>query len=38
LQAAIDRAEGKCRDLEAEQPEAKRSAKVLSLLPRAADA
>jgi hypothetical protein len=37
LQAAIERAEGKRRDLEAEQPEAKRSAKVLSMLPRAAE-
>lgn len=37
LQAAIDRAESKRRELEAEQPEAKQSARVLSILPRAAD-
>lgn len=37
LHAAIDRAEGKRRELEAEQPEAKQLAKVLSILPRAAD-
>ena len=37
LQAAIDRAEGKRRELEAEQPEAKQSARVLSVLPRAAE-
>jgi hypothetical protein len=37
LQAAIGRAEGKRRELEAEQPEAKRSATVLSVLPRAAE-
>jgi hypothetical protein len=36
IQAAIDRAEAKRRELEAQQPEAKRSAKVLSILPRAA--
>jgi site-specific DNA recombinase len=37
LQAAIERAEGKRRELEAEQPEARQSAKMLSILPRAAD-
>jgi hypothetical protein len=36
LQAAIDRAEGKRRELQDQQPEAKRSAKVLSMLPEAA--
>lgn len=37
LQAAIERAEAKRRALEVEQPEAKQSAKMLSILPRAAD-
>lgn len=38
LQAAIDRLESKRRALVAEQPEAKASARVLSMLPKAADA
>jgi site-specific DNA recombinase len=38
LQAAIERAEGKRAELLAAQPGAKASAKVLSMLPRAADA
>jgi len=38
LQAAIERAEGKRAALLAAQPSAKRSAKVLSMLPRAAEA
>jgi hypothetical protein len=37
LQAAIDRAEAKRRELENQQPVAKASAKVLSILPRAAE-
>jgi site-specific DNA recombinase len=37
LQAAIDRAEEKRRDLEAQQPSARASAKLLSILPRAAE-
>lgn len=37
LEAAIDRAEGKLRELEAQMPAAKASAKVLSILPRAAE-
>jgi hypothetical protein len=37
IQAAIDRAEEKRRELEQQQPEARASAKVLSMLPRAAD-
>lgn len=37
LQAAIERAEAKRRDLEHQQPEAKASARLLSLLPRAAE-
>jgi DNA invertase Pin-like site-specific DNA recombinase len=36
IQAAIDRAEGKRRELQDQQPEAKESAKVLSIMPRAA--
>jgi hypothetical protein len=36
IQAAIDRAEGKRRELQAQQPEAIQSAKVLSMLPKAA--
>lgn len=36
IQAAIARAEGKRRELEEQQPEAKQSARVLSFLPRAA--
>jgi len=36
LQAAIDRAEAKRKELENQQPVAKASAKVLSILPRAA--
>jgi len=36
IQAAIDRAEEKHRELETQQPAAKQSAKVLSILPRAA--
>jgi site-specific DNA recombinase len=36
LEAALERAEAKRRELEAQQPEAKASAKVLSMLPRAA--
>ena len=38
LQAAIERAEGKRAELLAAQPGARRSAKVLSMLPRAAEA
>ena len=37
LQAAIDKAEQKRRELEAQQPAAKASAKMLSILPRAAE-
>jgi site-specific DNA recombinase len=37
IQAAIDRAVAKREELEAQRPEAKRSAKVLSILPRAAE-
>jgi site-specific DNA recombinase len=37
LQAAIERAEAKRRDLERQQPAAKASAKLFSLLPRAAE-
>jgi site-specific DNA recombinase len=37
IQAALDRAGQKRRELEAEQPEAKASAKVLSILPKAAE-
>jgi len=37
MQAAIDRAETKRRELEAQQPEARGSAKVLAMLPRAAN-
>jgi site-specific DNA recombinase len=37
MQAAIERAEAKRRELEQQQPEAKQSAKVLSILPRAAE-
>ena len=37
IQAAIDRAEDKRRELEAQQPRARESAKVLSMLPRAAE-
>jgi hypothetical protein len=37
LQVAIDRAEQKRRELESEQPAAKQSAKVLSILPKAAE-
>lgn len=37
LQAAIDRAEAKRKELENQQPAAKASAKVLTLLPRAAE-
>ena len=37
IQAAIDRAEAKRRELQDQQPEAKASAKVLSMLPRAAE-
>jgi site-specific DNA recombinase len=37
LQAAIDRAEAKRRELEAQQPEYRGGAKVLAMLPRAAD-
>ena len=36
LQAAIDRAEGKRAELEARQPSAKASAKILTMLPKAA--
>jgi site-specific DNA recombinase len=36
IQAAIDRAEGKRRELQAAQPAARASAKVLTMLPRAA--
>jgi len=38
LQAAVERAEAKRADLLATQPLAKRSAKLLTILPRAADA
>lgn len=38
IQAAIDRAEEKRRELVNEQPAAKQSAKVLSMLPNAAEA
>jgi hypothetical protein len=37
IQAAIDRAEEKRRELESQQPEAKASAKVLTVLPKAAE-
>ena len=37
LQAAADRAESKRRELEAQQPAAKQSAKVFSILPKAAE-
>jgi hypothetical protein len=37
IQAAIDRAEEKRRELEAQQPEARAGAKVLSMLPKAAE-
>jgi len=37
IQAAIDRAETKRRELQAQQPEAQQSAKVLSILPKAAE-
>jgi DNA invertase Pin-like site-specific DNA recombinase len=37
IQAAIERAEAKRRDLEAQTPETKQSAKLLSILPRAAE-
>jgi hypothetical protein len=37
IQAAIDRAEAKRKELESQQPDAKASAKVLSILPRAAE-
>ena len=37
IQAAIERAEQKRRELEDSQPAAKRSAKVLSMLPKAAE-
>lgn len=37
LQVAIDRAGEKQRELEEEQPESKQSARVLTMLPRAAD-
>jgi site-specific DNA recombinase len=36
IQAGIDRAEGKRRELQAQQPEAVQSAKVLAMLPKAA--
>jgi site-specific DNA recombinase len=36
IQAGIDRAEGKRRELQAQQPEALQSAKVLTMLPKAA--
>jgi site-specific DNA recombinase len=36
LQAAIDKAEGKRRELEAHQPEAKSSARIFAAIPRAA--
>jgi hypothetical protein len=38
IQAAIDRAEGKRRELQEQQPAAKQSARILTMLPRAADA
>jgi hypothetical protein len=37
IQAAIDRAEGKPRELEQQQPEAKASARVFAMVPRAAE-
>jgi hypothetical protein len=37
IQAAIERAEAKRRELQEQQPEARQSAKVLSILPRAAE-
>lgn len=37
IEAAIQRAEGKLQELEARQPSAKESARVLSMLPRAAE-
>lgn len=37
IQAAIDRAESKRRELQDQQPEAKQSAKVLTMLPKAAE-
>ena len=37
LQAAIDRAEAKRRELQNQQPAAKQSAKILTMLPRAAE-
>jgi hypothetical protein len=37
IQAAIDRAEAKRRELQDQQPEVKQSAKLLSILPRAAE-
>ena len=36
LQAAIDRAEGKRRELEAQQPEAKATARLFAMIPKAA--
>jgi DNA invertase Pin-like site-specific DNA recombinase len=37
LQAAVDRAEGKRRDLGARQPQSRQAAKLLSIVPRAAE-